>query len=87
LGPAAPRSAITRTDLTDLTRLSLQPSVDVAGPGGWVCRRLGWAGQAARAGAGSGSGMGGCGRDEGAPGQLAGVWAPWLGWLVGPLSQ
>jgi hypothetical protein len=51
----------------------------------WLC------GQAARAGAGSGlgsgSGIGGYGRDEGAPGQLAGVGSPEPGWLVGPLSQ
>jgi hypothetical protein len=76
-----------RTDLTDLTRLSLQPStwrVPVGGSAG-LC------GQAARCGAGSGlgsgSGIGGCGGDTGAPGQLAGVWSPELGWLVGPLSQ
>src|SRR6266545_1100900 len=72
--PAAPTSAITRTDLT-----AVPPTVDVAGPGGWVSAGL--CGQAARAGAssgwGSGSGIGGCGRDEGAPGQLAGVWSPW----------
>jgi hypothetical protein len=37
------RGARSRAPLSDLTRLSLQPSVDVAGPGGWVCRRLGWA--------------------------------------------
>jgi hypothetical protein len=41
LGPAASRSAITRTDLTDLTRLSLQPSTWRIPVGG--CRRLGWA--------------------------------------------
>jgi hypothetical protein len=85
--PAAPRSAITRTDLTDLTR-AVPPIVDVAGPGGGGCR-LGWAGQAARAGVGSGWGSGSMigGAGIGAPGRLAGVWSPWLGWLVWPLSQ
>jgi hypothetical protein len=64
-------------------------SVDMAGLGGWASAGLG--GQAARAGVGSGwgsgSGIAGCGRDEGAPGQLAGVWSPSLCWLVEPLSQ
>src|SRR6266487_3868923 len=68
---------------------AVPPTVDVVGSGGWVSAGL--CGQAARAGAGSGrgsgSGMGGCGRAEGAPGQLAGVWSSWLGWLNGPLSQ
>jgi hypothetical protein len=68
---------------------AVPPTVDVAGPSGWPSAGL--CGQAARCGAGSGpgsgSGIGGCGRDEGAPGQLTGVWSPELGWLVGPLSR
>jgi hypothetical protein len=77
-----------RAELTDLTRLSLRSSmgrVPMDGCSAGLC------GQAARAGdgsgRGSGSGIGGCGRDEGAPGQLAGVRSPEPGWLVGPLSQ
>jgi hypothetical protein len=42
LGPAASRSAITRTDLTDLTRLSLQPSTWRVPVGGCV---VGWVGR------------------------------------------
>ena len=79
-------SAITRTDLTDLTRLS--PATVRRGGSQWVVS-AGLCGQAARAGVGCGlgSGSGTDGIGVGAPGRLAGGWVWWPGWLVGPLSQ